>query len=217
MRELAFFVWIVRGEGSLGLVDAGLPDGADLEALRATGAHDDVVALADVLAGDGIAPHDIDWCAITQPITYHSGGLLADAFPRAHVFIAKAGVDELLGGPPGHPPAELYFTERSWAFVRELAMAGRLHLATEAVEIARGVTFEPTGGHHPGSAAVHIETADGVLAILETAFVEENLTTLTPVGLAEDVARCRAVIERYVATYDTVAAAHEPTNAARFP
>jgi hypothetical protein len=40
---------------------------------------------------------------------------------------------------------------------------------------------------------------------------------MRPIGIAEDVATCRAVIRRYLAECDEVVAIHDPSNATRFP
>lgn len=216
-RELTFYVWIVRGERGVGLVDAGLPPhDDDLAALRSTGVYRDVVPLAEALAAHGLTPADVDWCCVTQTVTYHTGGVLPELLPRAQVFIARAGLMELLCDPPGHPPTEFFFTARSWAYLRELAVEGRLRVVDEPTEVVPGVTFETTGGHHPGSAGVRVATADGLVGILETAFLQENVDAEIPVGISEDVARCRREIKRWKRTCDVVLADHEPTLAARY-
>jgi glyoxylase-like metal-dependent hydrolase (beta-lactamase superfamily II) len=218
VHRLSFYVWVVRGtDGGVGLVDAGLPPGAeDLAALRTTGEYDDVVPLADVLAAEGLAPGDVDWCCVTQVVTYHTGGLLPELLPRADVWIARAGLLELLLDPPGHPPTEFFLTAASWSYLRELAIDGRLHAVDEPSAVAPGVTFETTGGHHPGSAAVRVQTADGLVGILETAFVQENVEREVPVGISEDVARCRRAIRRYKRECDVVLADHDPAHAVRY-
>lgn len=218
--ELTFHVWLVRGEdGRLGLIDSGLPpDADDLAALRTTGIYRDVRPLADVLAAHGVAPAQIDWCCITQPVTYHSGGLVPELLPRAQVYLSRAGITELLCAPPGHPPTEFYFTARSWAFLRELAIAGRLHVVDAPTEVVPGVVFETTGGHHPGSAGVRVRTRDeGLVGILETAFVQENVDAEIPVGISEHVAACRRAIKAWKGSCDVVLADHDPSLAARYP
>ncbi|ADB48606.1 MBL fold metallo-hydrolase [Conexibacter woesei] len=217
IHALTFYVWIVRGPNGVGLVDAGLPPHADdLAALRTTGVYRDVVPLADVLAQHALTPADVDWCCITQPVTYHSGGVLPELLPHAQVYLSRAGMTELLCDPPGHPPTEFFFTARSWAYLRELAIDGRLHVVDEPTEVVPGVVFETTGGHHPGSAGVRVQTADGLAGILETAFVQENVDAEIPVGIAEDVARCRREIKRWKQTCDVVLADHEPALAERY-
>lgn len=218
--DLWFHVWIVRSEdGRVGLIDSGLPpDADDLEALRGTGVYRDVRPLADVLAGEGVAPEQVDWCCITQPVTYHSGGIVPELLPRAEVWLSKAGMTELLCDPPGHPPTEFFFTARSWAYLRELAIDGRLRVVDAPAEVVPGVVFETTGGHHPGSAGVRVRTRDeGVVGILETAFLQENVDAEIPIGIAEHVAECRRAIKTWKQTCDVVLADHDPSLATRYP
>jgi glyoxylase-like metal-dependent hydrolase (beta-lactamase superfamily II) len=219
IRDLAFYVWIVRGDdGGVGLIDSGLPpDPGDFDALRTTGVYRDVTPLADVLAAEGLTPERIDWCCITQPVTYHSGGIVPELLPRAQVYLSRAGMTELLCDPPGHPPTEFFFTARSWAYLRDLAIEGRLRVVDEPTEVAPGVVFETTGGHHPGSAGVRVQTAsEGLVGILETAFLQENVDAEIPVGISEHVAECRRAIKRWKRTCDVVLADHEPSLAQRY-
>lgn len=224
LQDLSFYVWVVNNGSSLGLVDLGLPlDAEDAEALSATNRAFDadgfrsVRLLPELLATAGIDPADVEFVALTQTATYHTGGLDADLLPNARVFAAWAGVSELLLGPPGHPPAEFYFTDRSWRSLRQLAVEGRLHLVDAATEIVPGVVFEPTGGHHPGSAAVRIATELGTVGLVETSFLQRDLDDGVPIGVAEDVATTRSVIHRFRASCTHAVAIHDPANATRFP
>lgn len=225
LRDLGFYVWIVTDGTTVGLVDTGLPldaaDAIDLDdanrALDPGSQFRDVRLLPDLLAGAGLSGADIDFVAITQTVTYHTGGLDAELLPRAHVYIAFAGVRELLLDPPGHPAPQFYFTARGWSSLRLLTLEGRLHLVRKDAEIVPGITFQATGGHHPGSAALRIQTDAGTIGLLETAFLNANLEQRQAIGIAEDVATCRSVIRRYLRECDDVIAIHEPSNAARFP
>jgi hypothetical protein len=87
----------------------------------------------------------------------------------------------------------------------------------EPTVIAPGIQFETTGGHHPGSAALQIATQEGVTGLLEAAFLERNVADGLPIGIAEDAALCRRVINRYRRECDQVIALHDPANAERFP
>lgn len=223
--NLGFFVWHVTDGSRHALIDTGLPTSRnDLAALsKACQAVDprsrfsDVIGIDDALKRFGLQPEDVDAVLLTQTLTYHSGGLLQSVLPNAAVYLAVAGLLEFLTDAPGHPAADLYFTEQSWSFLRKLAIEGRLHPVEGSVEIWDGLWFEATGGHHPGSAAVKLRTPAGMLGILESAFLERNITEIRPIGIAEDTATARRVMKEYLAACDSVVAIHEPTNAQRFP
>jgi glyoxylase-like metal-dependent hydrolase (beta-lactamase superfamily II) len=223
--DLAFYVWVVTDGTSLGLIDTGLPlDPATRARLdEANRALDErhtftgVRTLPQVLDEHGIAAEDVDFVAITQTITYHTGGLEAAVLPRAQVYLSRAGISELLADPPGHPASEHYFTEAGWSSVRQFAIEGRLHCVDEPTVIVPGIEFETTGGHHPGSAGLRIRTREGVTGVLETAFLNRNVAESRPIGIAEDAALCRRVIQRYRRDCDQVVALHDPGNAQRYP
>lgn len=224
MYPLAFYVWVVRGEGTVGLIDTGLPlDPVLLRQLDEANqkvdprcVYSDVVLLPDLLQRLGLQPADIDFVAITQPITYHTGGLLPECLPRAQVWMARAGMMEFLLDNVGHPPRGFYFTPPTWSFLRQLLIEDRLHLVDEATEIAPGILLETTGGHHPGSAALRIPTAAGLVGLVETAFLQRNVDDELPIGVAEDAAACRRAIKRYKQLCDVAVAVHDPDNARRF-
>jgi Zn-dependent hydrolases, including glyoxylases len=224
-HDLVFYVWIVDDGATVTLVDAGLPVGerdlADLitacQAVDPRCLFRDVRSLADVLADAELTPDDIDTVVLTQPITYHTGGLEANLLPRARVVIPQAGLLEMLIDPPGHPAVDMYFTESSWAFLRRLAVEGRLIVTDGPVDVAPGVRMQTTGGHHPGSASVTISTDDGDVTLLETAFFERNVRDGIPIGIAENAARARAAIAEATATGARVIALHDPSNATLFP
>lgn len=225
LYDLVFYIWVVTDGTTLGLVDTGLPlDGRAREKLDEANRRLDerhvfsgVRTITEVLGTYGIDGEDIDFVAITQTISYHTGGLEATVLPRAKVYMSAAGVREMLVDPPGHPAPEHYFTASSWSSLRQFAIEGRLHCIDDRAPIAAGIEFESTGGHHPGSAAVRVATPDGVTGLLETAFVQRNVSEGVPIGIAEDAALCRRVISRYRRECDQVIAVHDPANAERFP
>ena len=224
-HKLIFYVWIAQGGGKTILVDAGPPpDEENFQALVLACQTVDpkslmirLESLDQVLAEADLVPQSIDYLLITQPITYHTGGLLPEYFPRAEVYLSKAGLLEFLLDRPGHPPHAAYFTEENWRFLRDLLIEDRLRVADGPTEVVDGVQFETTGGHHPGSAAVKVRTPRGVVGILETAFLKENLDQEQPIGVAENAAQCRRAIRRYKRACDLVLAIHDNTLLERFP
>lgn len=225
LDDLAFHVWLVTDGETLGLVDTGLPlDDSECHELSETArsSGDDAVfrevrRLPDLLDDLGISGSDVDFVAITQTVTYHTGGIDAELLPRAKFYISKAGVLEMLVQPPGHPQTQFYFPARGWAAIRRLAIEDRLCIVDGPTEIVPGVVFETTGGHHPGSAGLRIRTRRGTTGLLETAFVQENLDTGIPVGISESIAESRSAIRRYLEKCDEVVAIHDAANVERFP
>lgn len=224
-RNLIFYVWLIEGGGKTILVDAGPPpDSEDFERLRLTCQSIDPKStlkrrrtLEEILAQTQVNPNSIDFVLITQAITYCTGGLVDPLFSNAKVYLSRAGMLEFLMENPGHPPRTEYFTRSTWSYLYQCLIDNRLVLTDDCQEVLDGIWFETTGGHHPGSAAVKIRTQKGLIGILETAFVQENLDTGHPIGVAENAALCRQVIRRYVEECDLVIAGHDETLLERFP
>ena len=224
MRDLSFYVWAISDGETIGLIDTGIPpapaDRADLvtacQQVDDRSIFHDLRSLDDALKDLSLKPDDIDFVCITQTISYHTGGLMASWLPRATVYMARRGVEEMLVDPPGHPAVNLYFTSDSWAFIRDLAIDNRLRLVDAPTEVVAGVTFIPTGGHHPGSAGVSVATREGSVGILETAFVQENIDTMHPIGIAESTATARRAMREFGDSCDEVLAIHDPSHLARF-
>jgi glyoxylase-like metal-dependent hydrolase (beta-lactamase superfamily II) len=224
LHRIVFHVWIAQGGGNTILIDTGPPpDPDDFAVLASACAQMDprcefrsLAPLEAVLGEAGVSPESIDLVLITQPITYHSGGLLPRLLPKARVYLPRAGVLEFLLDNPGHPPRNCYFTESAWCFLRQLLLENRLVLTDGPVEVAPGVFFETTGGHHPGSAAVKMATSRGTVGILETAFLADNIEKEIPIGLAESAAECRTAIRAYKAACDLLFAIHDSTITGRF-
>ena len=219
------YTWVIKGNNKTIVLDAGPPpDEENFGKLREGCQRVDlrselkrVGSLDAAFAQASITPESIDLLLITQPITYHSGGLLQRYFPKASVYVSKAGMLEFLLEPPGHPPRDLYFTEASWSFLWKLLVENRLFVVDDLVEVMPGLFFETTGGHHPGSAAVTANTVGGRVSILETAFLKKNIDDEIPIGVAEDTAACRKAIKRYKKQSDLVLAIHDNTILDRFP
>ncbi|HWC00860.1 MAG TPA: hypothetical protein VG672_29340 [Bryobacteraceae bacterium] len=224
-HKLIFHVWLIQGGGKNILVDAGPPpDDADFSVLRDACRSIDprstmvrLRTLDAVFAEAGMHPEQIDLLLITQPITYHTGGLSGNLFPHATVCLSRAGMMEFLLDNPGHPPKNCYFTESTWAAMHRLLLEQRLVVTDGPIQILEDLWFETTGGHHPGSAAVKVNTAKGVVGLLETAFLQENIEKELPVGVAENVSLNRQIIRRYKRECELALAIHDNALFERFP
>lgn len=217
MRTITFWVWVLRCGDKVALIDTGLPIGKDLAALdKANQSIDDALvftpykSIAEILAEEGLTAADVNFVLISQLVTYSTGGLTQDAFPNAIIYCAWRGMEELLTECPGHPPRAFYFTHDSWISLHKFLLEERLVFARAQIEVAPGLYYEPTGGHHPGSAGVKIQTVKGIVGILETAFIQENIAQGRPIGIAEDVSTCRKAILNYRNGCALALAGHEP-------
>lgn len=217
LRPLVFWLWILKSETCVGIIDTGLPEGEELLALNKAnqGLSPECVftqhtTLLEALECHGIKPEQVSFALITQWITYCTGGISRRCLPNAHVYAAWEGMREFLLEDPGHPPARFYLTPESWGYVRELRMEKRLTFVSGEMEVCAGIWFDCTGGHHPGSAGVRILTQKGIVGILETAFVQENIDNVVPIGIAENASQCRQAIRHYRNCCDLVIAGHEP-------
>lgn len=222
--ELDFVVWSIRTDDGVCLVDTGLPRGEDFAHLddMNSGGEDrwrfrDVRSVGEALDDLGVAPAEVDAVLLTQLVTYCSGGLEEGLFPHARIVLARAGLEEYLAGGVGHPPTSLYVTPGGWRAIGEAAAQGRLDVVDRRHRVVPGVEFVVTGGHHPASASVRVSTDDGRgIALMETAFLQENVETSRPIGIAESAADARrAVVEARSEGFEIVAM-HDPRHRERF-
>lgn len=222
--ELDFVVWSIRTDDGVCLVDTGLPSGPDLTHLddMNSGGDErwrfrDVRSVRDALDELGVTPDEVDAVLLTQLVTYCSGGLEEALFPRARIVLARAGLEEYLAGGVGHPPTSLYVTPGGWRAIGEAAAQGRLDVVDRRQLVLPGVEFVVTGGHHPASASVRVSSGEGTgIALLETAFLQDNIETSRPIGIAESAADARrAVLEAQSEGFEVVAM-HDPRHRERF-
>lgn len=219
LRDIVFYVMVMRRGETAGIIDTGLPidEGPRRTLDEACKSVDsecyfrDVQLLPAILQKSRVAPEDIDFVLVTQPITYCTGGMVEELMPNAIVYMSNQGLNEFLHENSGHPPRDSYFTERTWQYLYRVILNDRLRAVEDELEVATGVRFASTGGHHPGSGAVLIESADKPgLALVETAFLQENVDNDHPIGIAESASLAREVVRTYRREGFNVLALHEP-------
>lgn len=217
LQEITFWVWVLRCGDKIALIDTGLPMGSELENLNRANQGIDIscvftphMSLEQIFAKEQITPSDVSFALISQLVTYSTGGLSKRTLPNAKIYCAWGGMSELLTQNPGHPPRAFYFTTEGWNHLRDLLIEDRLIFAKTPLEIAPGLVYEPTGGHHPASAGIRVTTSAGIVGILETAFIQENIEKEIPIGIAENATACREVIRQYRRECDLTIAGHEP-------
>ncbi len=147
--ELVVRVLLVRGGGTLTLVDAGLgegPEGGSDDSLRIAGVQG---TLAQALAGADIAPHEVTQVVLTHLHLDHAGGLgfrrhgeVVPILPQAGVYLQRRQWEAARAG-----------LGRARAFRRreiELLERVDLRLLEGETQVAPGVRVRPTDGHSPG-------------------------------------------------------------------
>jgi glyoxylase-like metal-dependent hydrolase (beta-lactamase superfamily II) len=205
----------IRGGGHLALVDTGVDalesylSPADRERLGASR------STAELLAGRGIRPEDVDTLILTHLHFDHY--LNAALFPRARVVVNRKEWEFAMS------PANRRAMPRS-GFPREVFawLAGeawdRLELVEGEAEIVPGIRVIETGGHSPGHQIVVVETAAGPVVIPgDEIYLYENLERDIPIGYYHDFDRVSRAMDLIRSLGRHVLPAHDADVARRHP
>ena len=203
MIDIIIYAFVLRGGGQVCLVDTGLP--ADYSELNsnirerkgaASGFVDVSTPLPQELRRRGVEP---DLLVLTSFGPYTTGHL--GAWHQCPLWVSERGCADVdLPEEPAlaHAPAPA---------VRE-----RLRSAQRVVgnkEILPGLTFVEVGVHHPASAALLIETDDGVVAIADPVFTARNLLQGTALGAAERAAGWHGMVRLLGQRCDAIIPIHD--------
>jgi len=131
--------------------------------------------LAPLLAARGLLP---DVLLLTSFGPYAVGGL--DAFPQVPLHVSARGCADL---EQREEPALAHAVTPE---IRERLLRAQ-RVAGER-QILPGLWLREVGVHHPASAAVLVETSDGIIGIADPVFVARNLIEGTALGAAEHAA-----------------------------
>lgn len=221
-----YYVFLVRGEGLIALVDCGMDDVGPLnEVLRPALGSEGVVRLttreqsvAALLGDEGVRPEDIDVVAFTH---FHADHIAnARMFPQARYLVSTTGWRQhrsILGSfpqmvaPPVFPSEVIEFL----AQVEE----ERLELAPDGeTTILPGVEVRHIGGHTADSAAFVIPTGEGpVIVPGDTIWTYRNLEEDHPVGSAVDILQCYQAMAWARESGHLVLPCHDPGILERHP
>lgn len=224
-RDIAFYVFLVEGEGFRALVDCGIRDVEVFNpGLRAERGERGICrmdpardAIAPLLGRQGLDLGDIDYVFLTHFHYDHCSNV--PVFPRARYVTLDAGWRRLLHyktrypgmiAHPGYPHDVFHFLETDG---RE-----RLLLAADDQEVVPGIHVFRAGGHTVENMAVAIRTAAGMAVIPgDTIWMYENVEQKIPVGMVQDVPECYETIWRVRERADVVLPCHDPRVLERHP
>ena len=204
MIELVIYAFVLRQGGHVCLIDSGLP--TDHGALNAAIRLRKGVASGFVAAGDSL-PIQLQARAVRPDLVlltsfgpYTTGNLAAvDGVPL--IVSARGCADLLL-------PEEVAHVHALTPLVRDRLLAARR--VRGELEILPGLHFLEVGIHHPASAAVIVDTAEGRIAISDPVFTARNLVEGLALGAAEQAAYWHAHVRLLGARCDAILPIHDP-------
>lgn len=220
---LRFQAVLIRGEGVTALVNTG--PAADLAAMnakwtqvlgdRAVLRREPGEYILDQLAAHGVAPDEVTHVLLT-PLQLYTVSNVA-AFRHATICLAERGWTHF------HTTHDHPHDDRSTSIPDDVLV----HLVTEAWprvrlladedSLAPGLRTWWSGGHHRASMVVEADTAAGTVAISDTFFLLDNVTSDHPIGISENMYECLTAYERVRRTAAHVVPLYDPANFDRYP
>jgi glyoxylase-like metal-dependent hydrolase (beta-lactamase superfamily II) len=165
---------LLRGEGAVALVDAGIGEKLDARGREQFGLPADEPRLVERLAAAGVAPEQVTHVLLTHlhfdhcgwstrreggPSGEASGQTWVPTFPNARYFVQR---DELAHAFAPNERDRASYDRRNY---EPLVAAGLVELFDEQVEPLPGVRMVRAGGHSPGMCVVTIDGGIGGGAI----------------------------------------------------
>jgi glyoxylase-like metal-dependent hydrolase (beta-lactamase superfamily II) len=203
--EMVIYAFLLRdGDGRTVLVDTGLA--GDVTLLNANirlrkgpdaGFLPMGAGIEAELARRGARPELI---IVSSFGPYAVGGL--EHFPATPIVASSRGLADLA---QSEEPAMLHPVPPVAAGL----LAGARGIAGEE-EIMPGLTFIEVGIHHPASAAVLAQTAEGTVAMADPVFTARNLVAGLALGAAEFAAGWHGMVRTLGHRADAILPAHDP-------
>lgn len=216
---------LIRGQGRTILVNTG-PDLGMLPAMNAAWAQFDPRHIMTVRADQqlvaalgalGVVPSDVDTVVVTPFQPYAIGNLLQ--LPRAEFAFSKRGwLDFHEGRWPHHPHDHRSFVIPEHVLVPLVTdQWSRVRLLEDEDQIAPGLRSFWTGGHHRGSIALEIPTAEGIVVAGDCFFRRENITENRPLGINESMEETLIAYKRIAGVADILIPLYDPEARTRHP
>jgi glyoxylase-like metal-dependent hydrolase (beta-lactamase superfamily II) len=212
---LDYYIWVIRGDGRLVVVDTGFGEAAARERGREL-----IHVPAALLARAGIDSTEVRDVVLTHLHYDHAGSL--DAFPAATFHLQDEEMRYATGRPMCHACLRAPFNLRDVLEAVGLVHSGRVRFHDGDIELFPGITLHRVGGHTGGLQVVRVSTARGPLVLASDAFhFNENRRRRAPFPIVHHVGemldgflRCEELAER---DESRLIAGHDPEVRERWP
>lgn len=211
---LDYYVWVVRREHQVVVVDTGF----DAAAAAARG-RKLIRPVGDGLRAAGIEPDTVTDVVITHLHYDHAGNI--GLFPRARLHLQDAEMAYCSGRGMTHQHLAAPFdAERVVEMVRNV-FRGRVVFHSGDATLAEGIGLHLLSGHTPGLQAVRVNTSRGpVVLASDAAHFWANLERELPFPIVADVAaylESLRKLRQLAPSLDHIIPGHDPQVMERFP
>ena len=211
---LDYFVWVVRDDDGVVVVDTGFDEVA--AARRGRQLVRPVAAGLAAIGVDAAAVRDV---VITHMHYDHAGNVAL--FPNARFHLQDAEMAYCTGRPMTHRHLSAPFEAADVAAMVHRVFAGRVVFHAGESTLRPGITLHPLPGHTPGLQAVRVDTARGpVVLASDAAHFWANLDRAIPFPIVADVPAYLESLRRLqelAPSRDHLIPGHDPAVLARFP
>jgi glyoxylase-like metal-dependent hydrolase (beta-lactamase superfamily II) len=198
--DIAFSVWVIKGQGKIILVDAGfekdIEDAKDFQL-------SEYIRPDSALQHLGIRADQVTDVIISHPHWDHIDGI--DLFPKAHFWMQKEDYNYFVGQAWQEPKSSGGFAKRDVRKLLELNLGGRLTLINgDNKEILPGIRVYTGSKHTYNSQYVLVKTAKQktvlasdniwIYANLEHMLPPVKTGTLDPVGYVRQMSRMKTMV-----------------------
>lgn len=212
---LDYYIWVIRGNGRVVVVDTGFGEAAARERGREL-IHDPV----SLLARAGVDAASVADVVLTHLHYDHAGSL--GAFPSATFHLQDEEMRYATGRPMCHACLRAPFALRDVLDAVGLVHAGRVRFHDGDVELFPGISLHRVGGHTGGLQVVRVATERGPLVLASDAFhFNENRRRRAPFPLVYHVGEMlegfRRCEELALGDETRLVAGHDPDVRERWP
>jgi glyoxylase-like metal-dependent hydrolase (beta-lactamase superfamily II) len=214
VMALDFYIWLIRGNGRLVVVDTAFSDHSAQRRKREL-----LVRPAQAVAAIGAREEEVGDVIITHLHYDHAGGL--GDFPQARLHIQDSELAFATGRHMCHPQLNHFFeVEDVVQMVREV-YAGRVDFHHGEAELMPGLSMHRIGGHTDGLQVVRVHTRRGWVVLASDALhYYANLDRRNPfpaIFSVGDMLEGYKLIERLADSPAHIIPGHDPLVRERYP